>query len=436
MISKFRKFIEKERLFEEDDKILLACSGGIDSMVLADLLMTNENIFGIAHINHQTRGEQSDKDQAFIEAYCTSNGLAFYTTTAPLEKMAREAKQNFHAYARAYRYEYLNNILMQHNYKFIATAHHSSDTLETFIINLTRGTGLDGLTGIPIKNNQIIRPLMFYSKKEIIKYAEKFKVDYREDASNLSTKYTRNYIRHEVIPKIDKITPGANPNAKLTISRIKKTKNLLDELIDQRKFVSKENSEISIEKKAIKEFKESETLLYYLIKQYGFNYSQAEQIISGISNVGSIYYSTTHLLLIDRTNILIRKIGNTKKIELTIETIGQTLINKDHTFTIKETTHFEISSNKQVEYFDAEKLSFPLILRGWEPGDKFRPIGMGGKQKKVKDLLTDSKTNRLDKNSQLVLTCNNEIIWVIGHRISEDYKCTGESKKYYKMSFI
>lgn len=434
MLSKFRKFIDKESLFKEDDKILLACSGGIDSMVLADMLLVDKWNFGIAHINHQTRGNDSDKDQMFVENYCKEHKIECHSISVPMEHQSKAAKENFHAFARSFRYDYLNRILLKHEYNFIATAHHSSDTLETFFLNLTRSTGLDGLTGIPLKNGLVIRPLLFATKEEIIRYALKFKIDYREDSSNESTKYRRNQIRHELIPKLKGISEGAEQNTKSTIQKLATTNQLLIELINSNKFIEQKDRKHLIQKKPLEKFTQKTTLLFYLIKTFGFNFSQAAQIIKSINKVGAMFHAPTHQLLVDREHFIIEALTTAETVNLQISKPGIYQLSENKKIKIELTN--ELQSLDNCEYLDADKVSFPITIRNWVDGDKFAPLGMEGKMKKVKDYLIDKKVNRLDKKSILVLASNNKIAWLIGERISDLFKYTEETKEYMKITLL
>jgi len=434
MISKFRKFIEKERLFEEDDKILLACSGGIDSMVLADLLLTNGTNFGIAHINHMTRGDNSDADQQFVESYCTERDLPFHTVSAPISEMASDKGENFHAFARQYRYRFFNDLKEKYGYNIVATAHHNSDALETFIFNLTRGAGLDGLTGITTKSEKVIRPLMFVSKKDIISYADKYKIAYKEDASNASNKYTRNLIRNKVVPELSSISDQAAVNAKASITKLKKTKQLLSELIDSVNLIYKKEERLFIEKKALLGYSEKETLLYYLLKEFGFNFSQCEQIYSSIKNTGSLFYSPTHQLLVDRKDLIIATNKERAKTLIHIDKLGTFKISESRSIKFEETT--EIHTGEKIEYFDAEKLVFPLTIRNWSDGDRFTPLGMKSQNKKIKDYLIDNKIDRFQKREELVLVSNQEIAWLVGHRISQNFKYSNSTSKYIKATLL
>ena len=433
MVSKFRKFIEKECLFTEDDKILLACSGGIDSMVLADLLLVNKNKFGIAHINHQTRGQESDQDQLFVETFCTKNKIECHSISKPISDMAIEAKENFHAYARSFRYKYFYEILEKHSYTYISTAHHSSDSIETFFINLIRGAGLDGLTGIPLNNQKVIRPLMFSTKDEITAYAQKSKVAHREDASNSSNKYRRNHIRHELIPKLNVIDADANKNINASLEKLSNTKLLLQELLSQISFINQVENRFIIKKKAIEGFSKKPTLLFYLIKGFRFNFSQCQQIENSIKSIGSTFYSPTHLLLVDRENLIIEALKKPVGLDLIIEKPGAYKLNNGGSLIIEETNMLDQNSN--FEYLDTEKIKFPLTIRNWKEGDKFSPLGMKGHQKKVKDYLIDNKVDRLSKKDQLVLISNGEIAWLINQRISENHKYTESTKQYIKLKY-
>ena len=316
MQSQFNSYISDNRLFTKKDKLLVAVSGGADSMALLCLLWTEGYNFGVAHCNFQLRGEESDADERFVELFATYITPYFHKKRFDTEGSASDKKTGIQETARDLRYAWFEELRQTFDYQYILTAHHASDSVETVFFNLTRGTGLRGLTGIKPKNGYLIRPLLFAAKSDILAYVKQYKVPFREDASNESNKYSRNLIRHLIIPELKKINPEFENTIKNTIQNLNETQDLMDYFVNKMRSelikTNKNQTLISINK--LKELPSNKTVLFELIKDFGFNAQQVESIILN-NKIGNKFYSKTHELLIDRSDFIIQLIDYQQNIQ-------------------------------------------------------------------------------------------------------------------------
>jgi len=431
----FLKYIQQNKLFLPQQKILLAVSGGLDSMVLTDLMLKAGFDFSVAHFNHTTRNGESDLDEEFVKDYCHDIGIDFYSTKIDIYALINAGKgNNFQDTARRYRYMWLEDIRCENKFDLIATAHHKDDNIETFIYKISSGSGLKGLQGVNIKKDKIIRPLLSFTRKQIKAYAITNNVKYREDSSNYSDKYSRNFIRHNIIPLFEKMFPDFEQRISTTMRNLKSADKALSFLIGKyfEDYIKIERDIIYIEKKIFKKSIDNKDIIYYFLSQYEYNASQIQSILKSLDNTGARFCSIDHQLLIDRENILIRKIPESEFTSLAvfpgnnkIEGIGEIRIEK---IDVKEDVDFSIGL-----YLNGDKLNFPLILRRWHPGDRFRPFGLKGKSKKLKKYFTDKKLSIFDKEDVFVLLNEEEICMVIPYEISYDYRVLKTSKNVFKI---
>ena len=434
--KKFVKFIENDRLFLSSSRILLAVSGGVDSMVLCNLFSSIENEIGIAHINHQTRGKYSDDEAMFVESYAQKKKIPFFSIRRDLKSEAIDLKENFQSYARTFRYEWLDSIMKKNNFDYIATAHHKDDAIETAFFHFARGTGLGGLTGIGSKRDQIVRPLLFAHRNEIMAYAKASNIEWRDDQSNQLTQYNRNKIRLDILPQFEELNPNFRANAFRTIKNLSSSSKLLDYFVEQviAELVTRNEETIIIQFEKILTHPNAAYLLYEIIKLYGFNADQCEQIIQH-KQAGKIVYSQTHQLLTDRKEWYIRPKEFLTIDSITIPGEGLYSLGKLGSIKIERVKSFMFSESKNIEYIDFNKLIFPLHIRNWKSGDWFRPLGLQGKQK-VQDFLTNLKLNRFEKASALILESDNKICWVIGHRLDERVKIEKHSSQCWRLEYL
>ncbi len=421
-------------------KLLLAISGGIDSVVLLDLLSKMGADLYLAHCNFKLRGKDADADEAFTRSIARKYNILLYVNEFDTTTYASVHKCSIQMAARNLRYNWFKLLLKEKGYDYLLTAHHANDNLETFIINLSRGTGIDGLCGIPEKSNDILRPLLPFSKEEIYAYATEQKLRWREDLSNQDSKYLRNKIRKELIPLLKDINPSFMETFTSTIDNLKGAKEIVADRMNfiQERVIDKEgtlnDSVTHFKVKTLLEFSHNTAYLYQLFYPFGFD--QWDDIRSLlISQSGKQIFSKTHRLLKHREYLLLSEISQ-KQPEHVIKEIQDidTLVDLEASSLKMETISFVYPEfNKKPDHgpkvasFDKDLLTFPLSVRKWEKGDYFYPIGMSGK-KKLSKFFTDEKYSLLDKENIWLLCSGKDIIWIIGKRMDNRFKITDKTK--------
>jgi tRNA(Ile)-lysidine synthase len=439
MLISFKKFIESNQLFQNFDKILLTISGGIDSMVMLDLFIKSNSKIAVAHCNFGLRSNESDEDEKLVFDTCQKNNIEYFTIKFNTKSFAEENKISIQMAARQLRYDWFNKIAFENNFQFIATAHHQNDVAETMLINITRGTGISGLHGILPKNNTIIRPLLFTNKVEITNYANENNIEFREDSSNKKDDYWRNKIRHLVIPKLEELNANAVNNFYLLSKKINADEILLDERIHELKsqYVKTYNNLVYINLE-IMQHAAVTSLLFSILSEYNMNETAILSMIENHeNNSGIIFESETHEALIDREFIIIREL----KIEefhqtLLIENIDQKIITPMGEISFKTMSEKPSIFSKNFLCLNKEKTGNEFIIRSWQQGDHFKPLGMNG-NKLISDYLIDKKISVFEKQKSMVLISkkNNEIVAVIPYQISNDYKLENDLKSVLKISF-
>jgi tRNA(Ile)-lysidine synthase len=435
MLSKFQNN-SLENFPTIDSKItLLAVSGGIDSMVLAALFQKSNFPFAVVHCNFNLRNEASNLDQKFVEEYCTEHQITFFTTNFDTKAFAKDFKLSTQVAARKLRYEYFYEIIKDKNYDFIATGHHLDDNIETFLINFSRGTGIDGLSGIPLQNDKVIRPLLDFTRNEITQYANENKILWREDASNASDNYLRNKIRHHLAPILHELNPSFAASFQNTLKNLKQAQSLVD---DASKMVYKQVVEDELDYKKIdisklKMLPNYRAYLYQWLQPLGFTawediYALAE------AESGKHILSKNYQLLKNRNHLIIAPKHLPSYQEFTIEKdISE--VNFHIKLLFCKVSEPFYSTNKTI-FVDDEKLKFPLTLRRWKSGDVFYPFGMDGKSKKVSTLFKDEKRSSIEKENAWILCSENKIVWVIGFRPDERFKITNTTKNILQIDLV
>lgn len=428
MLVKFQNHINKNLPFLKGKKLLLATSGGIDSMVLLALCHQLNLDIRVAHCNFQLRSAESDEDEKFVKSQCEMLDVLVYVNQFDTKKFAETQKLSIQLVARNLRYEWFNTLLINNEYDYILTAHHLDDSLETFLINFTRGSGLDGLTGIPQQNGTIIRPLLAFSRNEIEAFAKENNIKWREDSSNASDKYLRNKLRHDVIPILKEGNPSLLASFQNTISNLQQAQTMVDDAsrIVYRKVVTDSNFQKRINLPELMQLPNYNAYLYQWLEPFGFSdWSSIEDLVTAQS--GKQIYSQKYSLLKDRNELIIFPKQKATAIE-------KFLIEKDQIkikFPLK--ISFSNVDNISVEptnviFVDEEKLQFPLEIRKWQEGDLFFPSGMNGK-KKLSKYFKDEKFSLLDKSNTWLLCSDNQIVWIIGKRQDDRYKVTEQTTK-------
>ncbi|WP_229216357.1 tRNA lysidine(34) synthetase TilS [Dyadobacter sp. 3J3] len=437
MLESFLTFINQQKLDISEKSTLLTVSGGADSIVLAHLFYRAGFSASIAHCNFGLRDQESDEDELFVKKLAEQYAFPFFRTRFETKKFAAEQRISTQMAARELRYEWFEELRKSQNINFIATAHHANDAFETVLLNLTRGTGLAGLHGISVLNQQVIRPLLFASKENILRYIIDNHLTYREDSSNLSDNYKRNMIRHEVIPVLKKMNPSLEKTFGVTSQRLRSADILLNHFLkDWRNSVTENAGEgLVISIKELLNSPEPTYRLWFILQDFDFSYTQVQEIFSAAEGIsGKVFYSLSHQVLKDRYSFVVSKRENSvDEHELIIDhpkgifkTGGLILeIRK-----ILKTEELNIDKKTRSVFFDASKIIFPITIRNWVKGDTFCPFGMKGKRKKVSDLLIDLKININQKQKVKILSNGNgDIMWVIGLRTDEKYKVTDMSQE-------
>jgi tRNA(Ile)-lysidine synthase len=443
MLQRFRKYLNDNGLFHNSDKILLAVSGGIDSMVMLHLMTISHPKISIAHCNFGLRGEESDEDELFVKNITRQLKIPFFAKKFDTLKYAIEKKVSIQLAARELRYNWFEEIIKKENFDFYATAHNLDDRIETFFINAFRGSGVSGLRSINNKSGNCIRPLLFATRKEIEFYAQHNQIAYREDSSNLKDDYTRNKIRHHLIPILEIIEPDFRTGLQNTFSILSDTQNFIYSEIENwtKKLsdISGENITISIAK--LKYLNDRRFILFEILKHFGYNISITENILRALfSNEpsGKRFFSASHELIIDREFLIIRLIEkknlvNEFLIEITMPEIHKPFKMKCSVEYLN--SEFNIHPSRSFGQFDLDKLKFPLKIRRPQPGDYFYPLGMKGK-KLLSDFFTDIKLSVFAKRDSWVLESNGKIVWVVGCRIDDRFKITSKTTRVFVCNLI
>ncbi|MBX2897124.1 MAG: tRNA lysidine(34) synthetase TilS [Cyclobacteriaceae bacterium] len=409
-------------------KLLLAVSGGLDSMVMLHLFHSLKFEVAVAHVNFGLRGSESDADQQFVKNWCAEYQIPFFTTRLETNNYATEQGLSIQMAARELRYQWFDALLLQHRYQFIATAHHLNDSLETALLNLARGGGLEGLTGIaPLSGNRF-RPLMFATRAEIEIYAAKNEIAWREDSSNQTDAYQRNLIRHRVIPELKKINPALEMGYASTVLKINHDLAILT--AEWQQWCSTYTQSTGAEVKIFKEGVQPATLphLWRILRTYGFGWEQTESIQqAAVGQPGKIFYSATHSLTVDRAYLIITKL--TTPIEaVTLQLSSGKYRTVDQEMAVQVDQVPFIVADQTVAVLDHDKLAHELVWRSWQPGDSFIPLGMN-QRKKISDFLVDAKVPLGLKRNVTVLESDGEIAWLVGFRIDNRFKITTNTRK-------
>lgn len=448
LTDKFKVHVKDKNLFSEKDNLLLAVSGGIDSVVLCEICKQAGFSFKIAHCNFQLRGEESIRDEKFVTELAKKHGVEIFVKKFETENYAKENKLSIQETARALRYEWFDKLVNGessmanekkknmpiHHSPFtihILTAHHADDNAETLLMNFCRGTGLHGLTGIPLKNGNVIRPLLPFSKEELLQFAKENNLEFVEDSSNLSNYYTRNLFRHDIIPAISKVFPKVSENLNDNINRFKEIERLYKYSVGEirKKLCRTKGAEIHIPVNQLIQFN-NRALIYEIIAEYGFSEKQVDEVIK-LSESDSGKYIDSPLLayriIKHRHWFIISPVNNSASSTIIIEKSDRSISYENGLLKLNWLDSPPSTFKNETGDFDSRLIEFPLILRKRKAGDYFYPLGMK-KKKKVSRFLIDEKRSASEKEKVWVLESNKKIIWVVGMRIDERFKVTDKTK--------
>lgn len=441
LIRRFQDFIKKENLFSSKDRLLLAVSGGMDSSVLCELCHQAGFDFVIAHCNFQLRGDFSDGDEKFARSLAEHYKVPFVSKGFDTTTIAAEQKTTIEETARNLRYDWFHELLdpaktslpKDQIPRFIVTGHHADDNLETVMMNFYRGTGIKGLRGILPKRGKIVRPLLFARRKDIEDFVAQHQLKFRTDASNQEDTFTRNFFRNQVIPLVQKTFPATEQNILNNIDRMAEVEQLYLQAIDRHKekLLEKKGNEVHIPVLKLKKSSPLQTIVYEIIKDFGFTASQSAEVIELLdSESGKYVASSSHRIIRNRAwliiapleaaqadNVLVEE--DIRKLELGIGTIH---------FETQPNSKLQIPNSSSVACLDTNEVKFPLLLRKWKPGDYFYPLGMK-KKKKLARFLIDLKLSKTQKENVWVIESNKKICWVVGYRIDDRFKLTDKTGK-------
>ena len=433
MIGQFIKYIHEEKLFHSSQRILLAVSGGADSMLMLHLFTSAGFSVAVAHCNFGLRGAESDGDEQFVSDFCDQHNLAFYVKRFNTEEFALQKGISIEMAARDLRYEWFKELLKKQGYDYLATAHHQDDVIETFLINLSRGSGIKGLSGIQPKSGQIIRPMLFTNRAEILDYCQQMKIAYRTDSSNLDTVYKRNLIRQQILPLLEDVNPAFRKNALRTIGNLHETGQLFQQRMDEIKtcVYSEDDQGAMIHIDKLMNMSPLRTILFELIRPFGFQAEQIGDIVDSLDREsGRKFFSDEYRLVKDREYLLISPfISKSDKIFYIEE--GCTNVSFPVQLTlenIERTQAYRFSTHSNVVDLDFDRLVFPLILRHWNEGEYFQPLGMTG-LKKVSDFFIDEKYSIPEKENAWILVSGNQLVWIVGKRLDDRFKITDKTRR-------
>ena len=432
VVEQLLNHINRHTLCKTTDKILLAVSGGLDSMVMLHLFVEAGYRIAVAHCNFQLRGKQSEDDETFVADTCRQLKVRCFARRFNTDQHASARGISIQMAARELRYAYFEELVKDHAFGHVATAHHFSDTIESVFLNLIRGTGLDGLRGIAVKKEKIIRPMLFASRQMIHDYAAKENIEWREDASNASDDYQRNFLRHQVIPKLKEMNPAFEEGFRQTHERLLGGREFAQRYMDDIRssvVISEDDKSMTLDIKIIRQSPSPAVLLWELVKELGFNFDQCQKATTD-HQPGKIFLSGSHQLLVDRNQYIIDRRRANDIVSQTIETGQRIASNGSVVLAIRETSaeDFTLAKDPTVAQLDARMLKFPLLWRKWQAGDYFIPLGMRS-EKKVSDFLIDLKVPFNSKADITLIESAGEVVWIVGHRIHERYKVTSETSR-------
>ena len=457
MLQEFQHYINRCNLISEGDKLILALSGGIDSMVLADVLQKAKVEFVVAHCNFHLRGEESDGDEKFVREFAEKRGIQCFVKHFETEKYAAENGVSIEMAARDLRYAWFEKLRQQLGYDKIAVAHHADDQAETFFINLLRGAGLRGLKGMQPQNGVIIRPLLWASREQIHQYALENRITWREDHTNAETVYLRNRIRNQLLPVFDELQPEAQQGLHKSLEHLASENELYRALLNEKleQIVEQDDDVLRLPYSKLVKAKVPEPvvpednrrvegptdrsysfqLLFEWLRDYGFNTDQCQFIYEAMeTGIGNKYYSQTHQLVIGRNELQLSEIKSVEEEEIQIGIGEKEILLPVHLCfsKLEKTNDFIIDKSFEVAQLDFDKLHFPLTLRHWHHGDRFHPLGLKG-SKLLSDFFVDQKFTEWQKqNTWLLVSSNDDILWMVGHRIDDRYRVTSETKTIFR----
>jgi len=438
MLLKIDAYIRKHKLLNPGAKVIAAVSGGADSVAMLHCLQQLGYDCIVAHCNFKLRGQESDSDALFVKQLATTLGLTFQQTDFNTEAYAHEQKISIEMAARDLRYNWFKTLRIEFNADAIAVAHHADDNVETLLMNLTRGTGLRGMTGIPVRNGSVVRPLLHCTRAEILEYLQTNKLNFVTDSTNAENEYIRNRFRNELIPTFETINPAFRLTITETIARFEEIETIYSEHIalEISKMCRIDKEKTYIDTSILKTKNYAKTILFELLSPCQFHIDTISNILKSLENsIGTIFYSPTHKLLCDRHQLVLTKLTEVLPESYTIygymneinEPVKLRITHRKNDGTIQKAKH--------IATFDAAKLKFPLTLRHWQQADSFVPFGMQT-HKKVSDFFIDNKINRFEKEAAWLLLSGTEIVWLVGRRTDNRFAVDNTTTKIIEIQLL
>ena len=447
MLATYKQFVERQGLWTAGDRVLLAVSGGPDSVAMMELTARLGVEFGISHVNFGLRGAESDGDEAFVRGLAKQYDVPVYVTRVDTMGYVKVKGVSVEMAARDIRYAEFDRIMDVEGYAVTAVAHHKDDAIETFFLNLLRGSGIRGLTGMRVRNGRIVRPMLCFSHAEIAGFLAENHLSYRTDSTNLENEYARNKIRNTVMPVIDGISETARQSITESIGYLGMAKRIYDDAVDKavESVVRDDNSTILVNIAGVLGFVEPECLLYEILSRYGFGKMQCREVFRKLTaDSGKIFYSNTHRLVKDRNTLIISPLSDVQSLSgrkslLVVPSDIHKGVLTTHSWTLAfelmECDAFTPVRDPLTAYFDVDQLCFPMTITGWERGDSIVPFGSSC-HKKLSDLFVDMKLSISDKDKVEVLRCGGKILWVIGLRNCNHCKVTVSTRQILRITAV
>ncbi len=439
LLQKFKEYTQQENLFQPKDKLLLAVSGGVDSVVLAELCKQAGYDFAIAHCNFQLRGEDSERDQQFVSELAVKYNVSFHVVRFETQQIATQKKISIQEAARDLRYAWFEEIRNENGYQYIVTAHHADDNIETVAMNFFRGTGIKGIRGIEPKHRVVVRPLLFARRLELEEFLKVHQLPFVTDVSNLKDDYTRNYFRHQVIPLVQKTFPEVNENILANINRFRDVEILYQQAITQhkKKLLEVKGDEVHIPVLKLKKTAPLHSIVYEIIREFGFHSSQTDEVIALLdSESGKYIQSSSHRIIKNRKWLIIAP-GEVERSDIVVvDAVGnwQLAIGSLQVETVS-IANCTLPTANSIACLDANEIKFPLLVRKWKQGDYFYPLGMK-KKKKLSRFFIDQKLSKTDKEKVWVIEMDKKIVWIVGHRIDDRFKVSEKTKTILKITAV
>lgn len=439
MLQEFLTYIHEGSLVHKDETTLLAVSGGVDSVVMSSLFYGAKLKFAIAHCNFGLREEASQEDERLVEALAQQYQVDFYRQSFDVRTYAEEKKLSIQMAARELRYQWFGRLLEKYAFGKLATAHHQSDSIETFLLHLTKGTGIAGLHGILPKRGKLIRPLLFADKAMILHYAQERGLVWREDSSNRENNYQRNLIRNKVVPLLKTINPNLEATFKITMEKISQAQAVFNTHVAgiKEKLIRFQSPDYYVAIQSIKDEPWAPIVAFELLQPFGFNFFQIKALLAHPQQSGKMLIAEAYKLTVDRDRWVIspHPAQSSSSIAISAATKSLKVGEQRLRCTVIPHAKYVISPQATVAAFDLMRLTFPLTLRKWCPGDFFYPLGMQ-QRKKLSDFLIDLKVPMHVKERVHVVTSSDKIAWVVGYRIDDRFKITERTQAVYEIRLL